>query len=579
MEDIFVSAKNGNPASVKGLYAGSLNSAYTAVSEAVGEESAVEIVQQAYIAALSEANTYEEFFRLLNKRATSACALQLNKNVTLRPIEPSDSAFADPRQMAVPEALQTFDVTLCGIAAQEHKQSKRAAPRLPQLKKKDEPKQSELQRFEEMVKKHEFSDFDTYTPPAEPEQPKTLAEKLQGEDIAISKEQLVLDRAEKKKNKNAAIIALAFSAIILVGAISTYFITKTIVAHKSQKQYASALTQTEPSVDKTYTEGQVREAYWDYLNTVLVKKYGKASREKIVAYSQNGNVGSEWLNGIVSYFMADMDGDGTDELGVVMSTVQQSGGNQFIYSLRLSLFAFESGKVVPVKEEHPLIEYRAFNKGLDYTADTFKMFVKHVMRDGKHYLYTEAGSAMIKICSFHYFENGDMFEAQRFVYFAWDSDNIIYMQRRLDGTYEPIYLLLRHKYSNSLDNLDQEQQKALTDYYFNLSGNTVRCHSVQEFRTYFNEAFSGIGYRLASWNMSFDTSSKRDYICLLAAKTEHGDMLSYKNVVKIADYTDLDTFLKEKPVETTTKPPQESTAKEATSTTEKETTTATTAQQ
>ena len=95
MEDIFVSAKSGNAASVKGLYASSVVSAFAAVHEVISDtEQAVEIVQQAYVSALLGAQTYEEFFLLLNKRAASACMLHAGKNVSLQPIVPTGSAFA-----------------------------------------------------------------------------------------------------------------------------------------------------------------------------------------------------------------------------------------------------------------------------------------------------------------------------------------------------------------------------------------------------------------------------------------------------------------------------------------------------
>ena len=553
MEDIFVSAKSGNLASVKGLYASSIASAYKAVSAVVADsEQAAEIVQQSYVAALSGANSYEDFFLLLNKRATASCALLLNKNVSLNPIIPSESAFADIESMEIPDALKGFEEPLANIIQKAAKENEKKKLSLPLKKSKTGEKTEDVKSFEKLVDKYEFSGFDDYVPPKEPEpeKPKTLAQKLQGEEITLSPEQLDLDKKEKEKNKKTALLAFIFSAIILVGAISTYFITKSIISPAAQKTTAPMeAVLTEPTVNKKYKKEQIHMAFWDYFHKVVLKKYGKATRERIVAYSENGNIGSEQLNGVVSYNVADMNADGNDELSVITAYVGHSEQNLYTYSFSLSIYTFQNGSVVPLKEDYPLIEYRAYNRGLDYKLDNFKMFLKNVEKDGKHYIYAEASGIGIKICSYHYFENNSMFEAERFAYFAWDYDNVIYMQRHLDGTYEPLYLMLRHQYADNTEPLTPEQLSTLEEYGFHLSGHKVKCKSTKQFRTYFNYAFSRIGYRLNSWNLSFDTADKRRYICYLLTKTVQGDMLSRQNIAKIADYTGLDAYLKEKPTE------------------------------
>ena len=175
------------------------------------------------------------------------------------------------------------------------------------------------------------------------------------------------------------------------------------------------------------------------------------------------------------------------------------------------------------------------------------MFIKNVEKGGKHYLYAEASGKSIKICSFHYFENGDMYEAERFAFFAWDYDNTIFMQRRLDGTYEPLYLMLSHRYESNTERISSDYITTLQEYGFALSGSEVKCKSPAQFRAYFDTAFSRIGYTLTSWNLSFDSADKKDYICYLLAKTERGDMLSRKNVVKIWDFTGFDIYIKQQP--------------------------------
>ncbi len=550
MEDIFVSAKSGNATAVKGLYASSVRSAFSAVSEVIpDEEPAAEIVQQAYVSALLGAQTYEEFFLLLNKRAGSACMLYHGKNISLQPIVPTGSAFDDINSMELPDALKGFEAPLADIVHEAYAKSKKNKF-IARIKKGNDEKKDELKKFEELVKKYEFSGFDDYVPvkEKEPETPKTLAQKIQPEEITLSPEQLDLDKKEKQKNKKAALIAFIFSAVILVGAVCTYFITKTIIAHRAEPQTVSVQTViTEPTITKTYAPEQIHLAYWEYVNKVLLEKKPVASRERVVAYSENGNVGSEQLNGVVAYQISDINADGQDELCVVFSKVYATDTNMYHYVFEMNIFGFENGSVKPIKESYPLIEYRAYNKGIDYGLDQFKMFIKNVEKDGKHYLYAEASGKSIKICSFHYFENGNMYEAERFAFFAWDYDNTIFMQRRLDGTYEPLYLMLSHRYESNTERISSDYITTLQEYGFALSGSEVKCKSPAQFRAYFDTAFSRIGYTLTSWNLSFDSADKKDYICYLLAKTERGDMLSRKNVVKIWDFTGFDTYIKQQP--------------------------------
>ena len=231
MEDIFVSAKQGNQASVKGLYASSVSSAYAAVSAAVADEQkAAQIIQEIYVSAFADAGSYDEFFLLLNKRASSACTFASGSTVKIQSIAATQSAFVDVAQLELPATLSGFEQSLGGIVAQSAQAAAKSKPKLPlrlRRTKGGAEKGGDLKSFEEMVKKRDFAGFDDYTPPPEQEaeKPKTIAEKLQSEEIELSDEQLQLEQKEREKNRRTAVIAFVFSAIILAGAISTYFIT------------------------------------------------------------------------------------------------------------------------------------------------------------------------------------------------------------------------------------------------------------------------------------------------------------------------------------------------------------------
>lgn len=545
MDDIFAAAKSGNSAAIKGLYAGSITSAYTAVSAVMEDDAqAVEIVQQAYIAALGSAKSYEEFFLLLNKRATSACAFALNKSVRLAMIIPSESSFSDTAKMPIPDALKDFDVTLAGIMNTEKKQRRKAKGIHPKKKKKDKNAKDELAGFEELVKRCAFADFDDYVPEKEPEKPKSLAEKLQGEEIALSEEQVLLDTKEKRKNKNASVLAFIFSAIILAGAVSTYFITKNIIARRAQPTSLSAgEILTEPTLDAHYPAKKVTKAFRDYINKVLVEKFSRASTERTVAYSENGNIGCENLCGVLSYRIEDIDGDKQNELAVVIADASYAENNLCTYTFKLNLYAFQGGKVVPLQEDYQLMEYRVYNTGAHNSIGEFNMLLKIIPGKERNYLYAEAGGEDIRLCAFHYFDNGKMFEAERFVRFRWDDKNEIYMQRRIDGTYEPLLLKLRDIGENNAELLSEEQRKQLGDYGFALGTQKARCKNIKALKAYFKKAFSRVGLEMLGNDMRFDTKDKSDYLSYLSSRNEQGDMLSRQTVVKLTDYTALASFL------------------------------------
>ncbi|MBQ6380863.1 MAG: hypothetical protein IJJ41_04575 [Clostridia bacterium] len=590
MDDIFAAAKQGNKASIKGLYNSSVSSAYGAVSAVVeDEQAAAEIVKEIYISAFSQAATYDEFFQLLNKRATTACSLALSKSVKINTIAPTQGAFADLAEMALPEELKHFDASLANIVVTDTEQKKKKKAFSKSKKREPATQAGELKSFNEYLQKQEFADFDDYEPEKEEEEqkPKSLAEKLQREEIEISSEQALLEQKELLKNKRTAIIAFVLAAVILAGAVSTYFITKHVLEHKAQSDISAVAVNTEPHLDKTYNEKQAIEAYRDYLNKVLIKKFGKATTERVVSYNETGDVGSSRLNGLISYKVLDIDGDKKMELAAVICQVNYDNKNFYTYQFKLFLYRFADKKVKAIKEDYPLIEYSTYNRGEDYHFGSFNMFIKQVKTEkGEYYLYAEAAGKDMMVSSYHYYESDKLFEAERFAFFRWDKQNMIFMQRRLDGTYEPLYLMLRGMYEENADKISQDFKEQMGEYGFRLGNAHVKCASGKAFAKMYNEAFKRLGYKLESWNFSADTEDKKDYICYLRSLEEQGDMLSKRTVVKLVDFSALDAFLeggdpmREEEDETTevelvdipTTAPTTTTTKKETTTKEEETT-------
>ncbi|MBE6819291.1 MAG: hypothetical protein E7517_09090 [Ruminococcaceae bacterium] len=549
MEDIFVSAKQGNQASVKGLYASSVSSAYAAVSAAVADEQkAAQIIQEIYVSAFADAGSYDEFFLLLNKRASSACTFASGSTVKIQSIAATQSAFVDVAQLELPATLSGFEQSLGGIVAQSAQAAAKSKPKLPlrlRRTKGGAEKGGDLKSFEEMVKKRDFAGFDDYTPPPEQEaeKPKTIAEKLQSEEIELSDEQLQLEQKEREKNRRTAVIAFVFSAIILAGAISTYFITKQIVTRREQSTVTGAGVNTELTIDKNYKPAEAYKAYRDYLNKILIKQYGKASLERTVAYNEGGDVGAEQLNGLLSYRVLDIDGDGAEELAAVVCSATHDNRNYYTYRYRLFLYRFADKKVTPMLEDYTLIEYSAYNRGGDYALGNFNMYLKEIDTGKARYLYAEAAGKDVQVCAFHYYESGKMFEGERFVSFSWNKNDFIYMQRRLDGTYEPLYLRINALFEKDAGKLSQRYKDAMAEYGFTLGNTAVRCKNGKELTAYFNKAFKRISYQLPGWDMRFDSEDTTDYWCYLHSVTEQGDMLSNRTVVRLTDFTELDAFL------------------------------------
>lgn len=550
MDDIFQKALSGSKSAVKGLYVCSVSAAYSSVFVAVGDEKrAVEIVEEAYLAAFSAAKTYEEFFTLLNKRALTSSRFAKGKNVEIQKISAVNTVFDDLSKMPVPDELKSFADSLCAIVLTSREPKNFKLDSMGKHKKhsaKEPDADEELKEFAESIKKREFSALEKFKTPKEPEpeKPKTLAQKLKSAPPESS-EQLSKEQKEREKNKRAAIISFIFAAVIFAGALSTFFITRQIREHNMQKMTNESQTQlTVPHIDKVYKEGEQEQAFKDYLNEVLVPKLGVASKQKIVVYNETSEVGAEQLNGIVSAKSEDIDGDGQDEFMVVALRIRESG-NFYTYSFYLYLYKFEEFSVAPVEENYKLIEYGAYNRGMGYELGEFNLFLRLLENDGKKYLYAEGSSESCKICSYHYFENEKLNEGQRLVYFAFDDVSYIYLQRRLDGTFEPLYCVISTYAESDTAGIPSSYKEMLKEHGLNIGNSQSLCENRAQLVRQINLALLKTGLVMGMDSvLSFDSDNKSDYICYYKSLNEQGDMLSRQTVAQIKDFTDSEKIIK-----------------------------------
>ena len=552
MEDIFQQALEGKENAVRGLYACSVTSAYKAVFSAVGEEEkAVEIVKEIYISAFQSAKTYDEFFAALNKRAEKACKILVDKNALISEIEPTESVFFDVASSALPPELKPFSSSLSAIVigAQSEKQEKKKAAKKPLKKEKNAKPKNELKEFDEMVKKHEFSKFDTYKPEEEPElqKPKTLAEKLQPEESVVSNEQLTKEIIEREKNKRASLIAFIFAGIILIGAVATYFVTGNIKEHHPivKPEQTTQAEQKKEQPKKLYTAEQGDLAFRDYLNEVLVPQEGLASDQRIVAYDETSEIGTEQLNGLVSAKKMDIDGDKQPEYLSVKLNVR-SDNAVYVYTYYLNIYRFEDLELRPVCEAYRLLEYRSYNRGGEYNICNFMFFLKILSTSRGTCLFAEGWSRDMKIYSYHFLENGTLHLADEYVYLNADEHASVYLQKNSDGTFIPLCATLFGDCTNSVRAFNEEEQKAVSDYGFTLGTYETKFQTEEEVISYVNKLSKQFGSTVdKDFNISFPGEKTPAYICFLKAQNVQGDLMTRKEVVAIRDFTDLKSQLRE----------------------------------
>ena len=286
MDDIFQKAIEGNSASIKQLYTSSVGSAYRSIS-AVGTDDgeAVQLVKEIYLWAFNSAKSYDEFFSLLNQRAAKSVKVLIDKNAALEPITASESVFADLEKMDIPDELKSYPEALCPVVIKNalQKEEKTAKKPFESLKKKKKEKPgTELEEFEELVKKREFSAVtSSYAPPKpeEVEKPKSISEKLQNDEIILSDEQRIKQKIETQKSRKASIIAFIFAAVILVGAVVTYFITSSDKETPSRIIRITRDNQTTEPTTAPYKEGEQKKAFEDYYNNVILNSYSVCSNQ------------------------------------------------------------------------------------------------------------------------------------------------------------------------------------------------------------------------------------------------------------------------------------------------------------
>ena len=539
MDDFFQKALSDDTA-LRGLYVCSVSSAYREIYAAVkDEQTAVEMVKEIYISAFENANSYDDFFAQLNVRANKAVKILVDKNAALGEITHEESVFADLNELPIPEELRSFSDSLGAIVLKSREESaQKALFKKSGSRKKEKKPKGELQEFAELVKKHEFSGFDSYKAPEQPkeEKPKSLAEKMQSEESVISDEQRTRQLLEREKNRKASIIAFVFAAVILVGAVATYFITTQIktqrLVHKNTATVNEAAA-TEPT--KRYKAGEEKKAFEEYLKNVLLKNTSLVSYERIVAYNETANVGLEQLNGIVSAKNIDFDGDGVDEYAVFSLKTEQLS-SVYHYRLLCNVYRFKNGIVEPLAENYSLVDYRCFNTAIEYNACNFEMGVK-LLKGNR--IYAFASSEDMKIYAFHYFENGSMHEAEHLAELTPVKENCIIFQRASDATDIPLYYEAFDVAQTDAHVLGESGLQNVESYGFTFGGYSPKYSDKAQMLKYVNSLIAKFGCKIRKdFTASVSDKTAKD-ICSLQAKNEQGDKLSRREVVKVSDFTGL----------------------------------------
>ena len=546
MDDIFQKAIEGNSASIKQLYTSSVTSAYQSVSEVCADQTqAIELVKEIYLWAFNCAKSYDEFFSVLNQRATKSVKVLIDKNASLKPIEASESVFADLDKLPVPDELKSYPETLCPVVIKNAEQNREEAAKnnplniIKKKKEKEKPK-TELEEFEELVKKREFSAItSSYTAPEpeETEKPKSISDKLQTEEIILSDEQKIKQKIEMQKSRKASIIAFAFAAVILVGAVVTYFITSNT---KKLPNRIIRITETEQTTVPTtspYKEGEQKKAFEDYFNSVILDSYSLCSPGRIVAYNETKNVGIDQLNGIISRLYLDSDKDGVEELAIIRSGISLKN-NIYSYRIELDLYAFKDLKVVPCIENYKLMEYSIYNGSSEQITGDFKIDL--MLEEGEQTrLIAKAVQKNMKVYSFHSFENGSLHKQESFVYLSPQKNVKLYLQQTLDGTYQPLYISLYGASQKDISSLDEDSLSRLEQFGFDFHGSQAKFTSQKAMLDYVNSLSVKQGFKFKEELKSESLIEGAKTVCALTAENEQGEMLSRREVVEIKDFTGL----------------------------------------
>lgn len=582
MEDIYQKVLSGNENYIKGIYASSVASAYSAVSAVVEDEKkACEIIEEAYLCAFSAAKSYDEFFRILNKRALKGCVFYTdNADIKIEEIVAANSIFSSLSDMSVPEELKSFDSSLSSLVIAS------ADSRSRNIKKNSDKAKGNNSAYvlsdEDILEEETAGDFSVISD-YEVQKPVSavdnLAQKLKGTERENTGE----EKEEEEKNKKTLFIALIIIAIFVIGAVIGFFVARHNKELKKQEVTTVVASDSAdaPKITRKYKKGEIYKAYGDYLNKVIFKVYSKSATQRIIAYTDAGEVGTQQLNGVAAAKICDIDGDGLDEMLAIILNVMDEG-NKFTYSYSLGVYTFENLQVVPLVEDYRLLDYTVLNKGEGYPLANFNMFVRLVENKGVKYLYAEAVSSASTLCSYHYFKDGKMHEAQRLAYLAFDDSSYIYMQGRDDGTYLPLYCVYGTYPQKSIDELIPKYKEMLKNHNLNPSQSETTCKGSKQLINAYNKAMARIGFKLGfSTDISANEKSKKDYIINLNSKIREGDMLSREAVITIRDFSNMNAlraYKYKKPVTTTVKEeaviiPTTQPTTEKQTTTKKETTT------
>ena len=542
MDDIFQKAKAGNEAAIKGLYTCSVTSAFRVLLAVTGEEEkAVEMVKEIYISAFGSAKNYDGFFVQLNKRAVSACKILINKDAVLSPIEATDGMFADLESLEIPQELKDFAQTLCALVTARPEKRTAKKGKEKKLFGKKKKAMSELEEFEELVKRREFSAIEKAAPKKEEEapKPKTLAEKMQAEEGVISDEQRTKERIEQEKNKRASIVAFAFAAVILVAVFVTYFL---IGKSGGEWRFATtetattAVTTTAPTT-KRYTEGEAQKAFDDYYKEVILQTAAELQPQRIVAYDETKAIGLEQLNGIVTKKRLDLDGDNQEELAVIKLHIYPEGGvYRFVYTLEL--YTFEDLEVKVIAENYPLLTYSLYNRSIDYTMCDFTMHLKLVKCKNGKCLYASAVSENMKLYAYHFYQGGELKEAERLAYYTWDKNGYILLQNRADGTWQPLLYSSYKSPEKSVEFIAEEVKTDLQNYGIVFASMQVKFDTQAAALKYLNALCAPFGCSFDKDYLASTNADNTKDICVLTAVNEQGYKLSRREIVKVEDLID-----------------------------------------
>ncbi len=558
MNEFFFKAKEGSEEALKKIYASVIRRIYDSVFFIFEDEKkSAEISEALFIYAFSSASDFDEFFDKLNSKLFDEIHTDSGTElIHIEKIEKSDITHEDLENQPIPESLKKFGEKLISLLSYSADEAK------GEIKDSAEDILHEFYNLTYEEKEIEIGNDDgleTALTGANPESESKKSKirfftqktkKLFHDDLntALLDESPEAEKPQLETNTKGIVVASILILMLVIMAVSVYFIARRADSplHKVffPETSSSYTTQAETTA-KTYNPNQINEAFTDYYNNVLLKKYGSIPTERIVAYNENGKLGADKFNGLLSAQILDADGDGRNEMLCIhmLTDAYTSSLNQTAYSISFfaDIYEFESGKVKETAPDNYIMSYTA--DGV-YTPDalqgdfTFSVKIMPNKNDLSSGIYFEFKGGDFTKCRLSEYKNEQFNTVCEYFSYTWEKENFLYAQLCEDGTYEALFGSLAGAYAQTIADIDDFFMERNEKYGITYASESIHYSSYKALRNHIDKSLKNWELKTASdiELLSFSDSKKGSLLTRFLSKEDEEDGI-YRTVFQLKDYS------------------------------------------